>query len=808
MTDPAFRSLYYTDCRPGEGLRGGAGFQFQAISAGVDHETMTLVQRSSLYEAPVSWMRQGRPVADYPPSLSHVYDGVYVTARGVYLGAEANGVREGNQFTHAVATTDPLPYGQTRPAQLWGARWWVEEPAPSTQCAPVDAEPEPGPWSVDAIRDWVVGRPDGEAWLTALVSAFDRLGLPDAKRVLFIGEDPDDILGWIAAGTLLLPQQRALGVTFRVFATNPRYSQQDVLALHPDWAGPFAAHNGEYVVFNIAEGVHSPVEPTSAAAHWVPRFLRKDPYDVMDAVELAHQSSRSGSAGAADRLAASAIVLGERPSEAEAAILASWLADGPHLSTEDVVDPVAGVVVAASTDLAVLRRIDAALAHRTDSALSGSTRLSLLRAEVRAVVSGPVGTDRPAPPARQWPDDEAAAASTIVEGAANRVDPERMDALLRLARDFGVMPGIGAFRDGAHRFARWWADNPQARVEPATWPVPGPLVDQLRDELQARLSQGGQTGLIAANVHSTWWRLLRDSVVDPISGLDALVTAAVFANDDSARTHLLADVLARVPGLGPQAGERAWPALFAFAEPTLAELRRFLEVSPLSPTVLTGTHRVLSRAEVTAPMLDLLALTSDHAGAPKQDELRALHAGDRRLRIWLATLGPSTVGSKPGHLLRGIAGDVLVARREHLLSALLDRLDFPTAALVVDTADETLADFCAANLPAEWPRGARQRRHAAVALAMTCTMGDTSATMSDRTSRLVAKWARDADLVDIKAVGKRLGTYQVALTRTWDRFVAEVAPRKHKQLQKAVAQKRASGEKRSRWPFRKRDGQG
>lgn len=103
-----FGALYYTDCRPGQGLLGGAGFQFQASSSDLPPEAPGLVQRVALYEPPVAWMRQRRPVADCPLSLIHAAEGaVYVTAAGRYLGVEANGTREGNQFTHAVVTTDP-----------------------------------------------------------------------------------------------------------------------------------------------------------------------------------------------------------------------------------------------------------------------------------------------------------------------------------------------------------------------------------------------------------------------------------------------------------------------------------------------------------------------------------------------------------------------------------------------------------------------------------------------------------------------------------------------------------------------------
>src|SRR5262249_55571715 len=133
-----FETLIYTDCRPGEGLLGSGGLQFQARSDGADATAMTVVQRALLYEPPAGWMRERRPVADYPPSFAHIADGCWATARGVYLGREANGTREGNQLTHSVITRDPDAYGLLRPAQLFGAHFWRSEPAHGTSCPPVE----------------------------------------------------------------------------------------------------------------------------------------------------------------------------------------------------------------------------------------------------------------------------------------------------------------------------------------------------------------------------------------------------------------------------------------------------------------------------------------------------------------------------------------------------------------------------------------------------------------------------------------------------------------------------------------------
>ena len=169
-----FDTLIYTDCLPGQGLRGDPGFQFQAKSAGIGASEMDLVQRALLYDPPTAWINERRPVDEYPPSLAHVWDEsrrVLATAQGVYLGQEANGTREGNQLTHAIVTADPSSYGFVRPAQLLHAPFWTTEPARSTECPPLTDGWQPGPSEPEAIRDFVAAQQDGRSLLVTLLSA-------------------------------------------------------------------------------------------------------------------------------------------------------------------------------------------------------------------------------------------------------------------------------------------------------------------------------------------------------------------------------------------------------------------------------------------------------------------------------------------------------------------------------------------------------------------------------------------------------------------------------------------------------------
>jgi len=212
-----FGSLYYTDCLPDQGLQGGAGFQFQAATPGPASEAMHIVQRSALYEPPASWMRERRPVSAYPRSLAHTAeDGLLATAAGRYLGQEANGTREGNQFTHAIVTREPGDYGMVRPAQLWGADLWVGEPAASTTLPELPSDPQPGPLDIETVRDRVRATDDCAGVLVTLVSALQYLGDPARRRtVVLVSADPERAACWLAAATLLLPSRQALKVSFK-----------------------------------------------------------------------------------------------------------------------------------------------------------------------------------------------------------------------------------------------------------------------------------------------------------------------------------------------------------------------------------------------------------------------------------------------------------------------------------------------------------------------------------------------------------------------------------------------------------------
>ncbi|MEV5542087.1 GTPase-associated protein 1-related protein [Saccharopolyspora shandongensis] len=783
MSGREFQSLYYTDCRPGQGLRGGAGFQFQAVSPGTTDEMMTAVQRSALYEAPVGWMREKREVSQYPPSLVHVHDGVYATARGIYLGAETGGVREGNQFTHALATTDPHLYGPIRPAQLWAAPWWVEEPAESTECAAVSAEPEAGPLGVEALRDWVLSRQDGESWLLAVHSAMDRLHGEDASRVVFVSEDAETAVRWIAAGTLLLPQERALRVGFRVFATNPQYSRHEVLAVHPDWAGSLADpdRNSDYVVFNLVTGERRKDEPTAAARHWVPRFLGADPYDVVDAIELSHQFARNRDdrrPGTAERLAAGVLMLDEAVSGQDSAMaLADWLVSPPPVSTSDVIEPVLDAVLASSPALPVLAKLAEA-----NAAQAGRVRIALLRGEIDEIVRGTPADSRAPLSPRPWSPDEVEEACILVEAAAGAVAPERMDLLLRTATRFGVRPRAGRFAEAAGRFVEWWAEHPYAGVDPARWTCGPELIDLLRDVLARRLAGPGAAE-VAEAIDARWWRLLAPTISDPFMPLDAAVAAAAVASGGSVRQETTARFREqlRAPDR-PGTGEAVWEALYRNSAPTMAELKDFLTALPstaVSDSLAQRAFTVLEKSKVSGRYLDVLRMLGHHLG--DRDDLRKLWEGDGRLRSWLSNFARKGAEADAA-TLKDISESVFTARADQIITVLLD-MDLPAALDVTVRGGDQLQQMLVHALPAVWSdeQAAQSRRDHAVVLAFLTGWED-AASEQVRTAfdKALERWAGQHKPTDYRRVSKVLRGVAAEYAAGWHDWLKEFAQQKPK----------------------------
>jgi len=622
-----FDTYIYTNCRADEGLQQRDGFQFQAMSPGADRAAMPLVQRRLLYEPAPQWMREGRPVSDYPPSLAHVHDRLYATAAGIYLGREAIGGREGNQLTHAIATSTPEAYGLVRPAQLLGAPFWTTVPAPAQQCPPLEPGWRPGPFGVVDAQRFVRGQDRGTSLLTALLSHLRR-GPMDRRRVLFLARDPEIVLRWVTAATLLIPHQEALGIDFKIFTLNPAYADHRILAVHPDWSTGAASLDNQlgYIVFDLIRHGWTKVPEDSDSRRWVDLFVNEDPYDVADAVEVAAAAANAHPPlGLARTAFALAVVLGHPPDTLTIPPIIGWLKANPPDLVErygaELVDQL--LVTAVRWPVAELIQLDGAV-RAVLPQRAAAVRLALLRTEIQATERVSERSPRPLPPVEPpaW-DEEAETAAVDLLAEAMRTAPRaRFERLLRLAARFDVVPPHPLLEPGLQRFIEDWAQHPERDYDLDAWVGSPEIEEKLRVLLGRRLAAEPSA---AERLGDAWWGSLLTEPNELTTPLDqAIVAAAVAALDGAHRAGFVEEMLKAAkqftdPGVGIRVTAEV---LWQRSSPTPAEAQRIVALAPDGLELGAEYFPRLSAALLEEPVKD-----ADFEAA------FALTGGDRRL--WL-----------------------------------------------------------------------------------------------------------------------------------------------------------------------------
>jgi GTPase-associated protein 1, C-terminal domain/GTPase-associated protein 1, N-terminal domain type 2/GTPase-associated protein 1, middle domain len=680
----AFHTYIYTNCRADEGLQQRDGFQFQAISPEANRAAMPLVQRRLLYEPAPKWMRERRPVSDYPPSFAHVCDsGLYATAAGIYLGRESSGGREGNQLTHAIATEHAGAYGLVRPAQLFGAPFWTTVPAPTRQCPPLEPGWEPGPFDVPRAQAFVAAQDRGGALLTALVSHLRR-GDTDRRRVLFRARQPELVLNWITAATLLIPHRQALTLDFKIFTLNPAYADHRILAVHPDWTTGSVSLDNQlgYVVFDLEENGWTPVPEDPESRQWVQLFLTEDPYDVVDAVEVAAEASAAhAELGGARVDFARAVVLGTPPRAEAIRPIIGWLrARRPELIERygpDIVDRLLSTAQRwPAPELAMLEAaVRTAVPHR-----AAQVRLGLLRAEMHELTTASVvPPDRLEPLGEPlWGEAAQVEATDLLADAMRDASPQHFELLLRLCHRFRLRPAQPLLEPGLQRFVEWWSLHPERHYNPDAWADGHEVEGKLRVLLNRRMGDD-PTHPEAEHLADRWWVTLLTQPADLRTPLDrAVVSAAMRELDDKHRAGFVRSMFdeARAAADPAAAFRELTATLWRREAPTMAESQRLAVLLPKGlvfdagffPTLADGlrAERITDRHFQAAWTL----FQEKKIWQPEQQLCTRLrHEADIRYVIGKVRKG-SADSDELALIMRRIPAPTLQSHRKQLLDAL------------------------------------------------------------------------------------------------------------------------------------------
>jgi hypothetical protein len=568
--------------------------QFQSRSAGVDREVLGIIRRHLIYEPPARLIQERQPVEAFPPSFAHVHDGVYATAAGVYIGREAAGSRQGNHLTQAIVASDARAYRSVRPAQMFRAPFWRTKPESTKESQRLGPSWQPGPLDAGRASQFVREEPEGTALLTAILTALQghraSNGDHTARRVLFISEQPEPVLLWLTAATLLIPQQEALRIGFKVFTSDPAKTSLPVVAVHPGWTRSATVEDDRgYAVFDLTNGRWTAAPESLEARHWARLFSEADPADVTEAVELAEASGISGSAA---RDLATAAVLRRPPPEGTVREITRWLQSGPPALREAY-----GATLVATLehvqDLRLLREIES-ITQEQFPGRRDQVRLALLGQELKSALNNPGGFQ---PSGLRRPVSTAIEPEAVglVTEALRQARMSAFDAVLRVAGRLGVSVPLGAVHEATTAFVAFWADNPKAAFDPSQWPSSPPVYDMLREELAARVNDRPD---VADQWCDSLWRWTPDQPDITLTLDRALLSAAMAKGEEWRRLRIVRNVLGRRPDLAEDIPYRELAALlWARTKPTVEELGELSRLVPVG-TVLDSSvfAEVLSAA--------------------------------------------------------------------------------------------------------------------------------------------------------------------------------------------------------------------
>jgi hypothetical protein len=233
--------LHYTSAR--RGPTGRAGFQFVAETPGLPDGARAGVTPYLSYrpppDAPLS--PEAHELDRFPVAL--LYDRVAgrpLLLRCRYLGRDYSG-RYGNFFAHAVVAEEEELEG-LRPAELWHAPLWSDEPVNEGVLPPLE-ELSPGANSdPESLAEWLAAQgksASGDAYglLARLMDAVAEVLADGYGRVVLVSDDVEPIARWIAVVSYSLPVAAAAAMSFVTYSADPDGAAQRLVGTTPDvWA--------------------------------------------------------------------------------------------------------------------------------------------------------------------------------------------------------------------------------------------------------------------------------------------------------------------------------------------------------------------------------------------------------------------------------------------------------------------------------------------------------------------------------------------------------------------------------------------
>jgi hypothetical protein len=714
-----FRSLLYTDCRADESLRGGTGYQFQAASANTHAPDEMVMLQQLMYRPSPDLMAREAPVEQYPPSFAYAKtaDG-YAFGAGVYLGRVSGDGRQGNQITHALFTSDIEDLSTTRPAQLFGAEFWVYEKQPSKQLVTTEAPLlYREDFDLEVLHALVLRSREPEQFLAAVLSAFERATGEPRVKVIVSCSDPVEAMQWIAVTTMLLPTAQALGLSIRAFVNDPTAAPEHIVAIHP----PSMDRAPDVAALRFVSGIDldhqrtGSIEITERAAYLSAKFVNDDPYEVLDSVELA---GRLRASEPTNRRVAGVLTFND-PLTSASAVTA--IAEAFETFDAEEYDEFAEPLVAAleladqATDLTPepFLRVVHAIARFADPTSELADRM-LENVLVRASAATDFALALVGESTLRWewrhpPAAEGQSAKAVL-AILSLISDDALPAAFEFARRTGIPTKPDEMRDAAQRLADVWMRRPALATSHRSWVHSDMVFDLLVQRLQRSVIGGSTQDLHDAVEKGEWdWLLDVDVVLRGSGPLAAEIASRSIPKADPRKQQYLIGKIAGYAAVG------GWVPLWRNRTPDITEVMYWLDVRPrdvLDPRFAAAIGPAVGRAvEAGGVRGRLLRVIRDiYASAPDALPKNVARLGRQNAEFSrdLETLRARRHPAGIGHRLASVDAAILQIRLNEAVTALTGNAQTPDIAefleeCPVDATDALIAtlDDAAKNYPAE-----------------------------------------------------------------------------------------------------------
>ncbi|WP_017583227.1 GAP1-N2 domain-containing protein [Nocardiopsis valliformis] len=509
----AFEVAIYTDVTAAEAIDGVDGFNFQAVSPGLTGGDQQLIRESLLHRVIPSWSL-GHDALSHPATCAfQVRDGRGYLSRGLSTGATNSG-RPGNQVTQVITTSDPDDFVPYRPAQLYGAvRWSLEKARGKTVdpwVTPLEIRPE---FEVDALRELVVGDAWAQSVLPHYLAMIDAATAPEPKKAVLLHTDLDEVMRWIALGTLFVDAERARSLRFRALVDDPWRVDAPLVGVSPEFgtADLSAAH-----VLDLARRTVPDIEPGEATRTRAAWFVEHDASDALNAVETARRweaplgavlaNDAAGLVSIAEPVTAGAFAWRSAVSAIDGLAEAGFI-DDLSLYGEDLCEAAVTYGPRTAEEFALAgRAVRRTLDLELDEVATGML-VPLL--EALAAAPGQAGAwarelSGAGAPVRWAGNEERAAAGAFLGELLGSAPAEALPELLAAARVVGAPVGTAPLRAAVDRLsALWLRDAELGRDRWRDW-LAGAEVIAVTARRLVNAFRAGDSRAVAALVRGDW----------------------------------------------------------------------------------------------------------------------------------------------------------------------------------------------------------------------------------------------------------------------------------------------------------------